>query len=868
MCKQASCEGRCFSEYKEDGLCSCDVLCVSFGDCCIDYQAECTSNTSFTSSNLTEEFLQRQELQARITCEPVKFTRDISGVPVFIPKVNKCPLSFIGNLELCENRTYSSVAADRYQSVYSDSSMLLYKNIHCALCNGENFGHLSFVPLMYYCSDMNFNILDLYREESISHMLDGIVHELSTRTGMCVEIAPLYLLKPYSHNRQCLSPVELYGRDLPSTVSAICRSYHSPIAWSHTHRTSRNGHCNYPQMSNTHDCCLNTGGVGAAFPQVWPIGEPIYGNIYIASDTRVLHDHCLVCKVGEVEDFVSNECVPVPCPVGHVADPNASCHEIFSSVPSQSGLYDEQVSIVLKLTNEPSNVPSRLAFDIKMVLPEIGTGKVVVTSDALCSMYNDQDEDVGYCFLTQIINIPVDKTLTVLHNHVNKRNFLNVLERAFGEIDQIELVNYNSSEDVHCSQGELVWLDDVALYYHALCNEVILKDKRAISVYDNMKQVSYNMASVALHLKWSVNNTRNSYVESRWQVSVKSAVCRETVDILSCEKLMISADQFNYDTFPDETTVYIDNGEAVRKLSLPNEKFLITDEGSLIICKASYESGETIVTSSVAWSLMVTFYSTNSVSTILLMVTSIALIATGTKLNVLENIAFHQCIRLLICQVVVVANHLVVAASIWCRIMGTLRHFMLLTALLGHATFAVETSCSFSTVCKMTTAPRWEFRSKLYFILTFVLSAVVVGLSNLEITENMIEYGFLFDGISCWIKPAMAQFYVVGIPVAVILAICLCYYTFALRVRISPNCVVSTDGAVYKLHRHYFLASVKLTVLIAVTWITFFLKHHDLALEYAHIVANNLQGFSLFWDFVIHRFWLNNFCHCACYSAN
>uniref|UniRef100_A0A8C5I0D2 Proteoglycan 4-like n=1 Tax=Gouania willdenowi TaxID=441366 RepID=A0A8C5I0D2_GOUWI len=46
LLKTASCRGRCGSEYYRGYMCQCDYSCLSYGECCKDFESQCTTKSS------------------------------------------------------------------------------------------------------------------------------------------------------------------------------------------------------------------------------------------------------------------------------------------------------------------------------------------------------------------------------------------------------------------------------------------------------------------------------------------------------------------------------------------------------------------------------------------------------------------------------------------------------------------------------------------------------------------------------------------------------------------------------------------------------------------------------------------------------
>lgn len=44
----ASCRGRCGGEYYRGYRCQCDYNCLSYGECCNDYESQCTTSEAFS----------------------------------------------------------------------------------------------------------------------------------------------------------------------------------------------------------------------------------------------------------------------------------------------------------------------------------------------------------------------------------------------------------------------------------------------------------------------------------------------------------------------------------------------------------------------------------------------------------------------------------------------------------------------------------------------------------------------------------------------------------------------------------------------------------------------------------------------------
>lgn len=47
------CRGRCGLEYSRGSMCQCDYNCLTYDECCKDYESQCTTSETFLSKNVT-----------------------------------------------------------------------------------------------------------------------------------------------------------------------------------------------------------------------------------------------------------------------------------------------------------------------------------------------------------------------------------------------------------------------------------------------------------------------------------------------------------------------------------------------------------------------------------------------------------------------------------------------------------------------------------------------------------------------------------------------------------------------------------------------------------------------------------------------
>lgn len=107
--------------------CFCDALCTYYDDCCKDYQKPPGGATALADLPRGVATCQRMD--------------DIhTGLPIEVYKVSKCPKDFAdrGVRSQCENNV-SPATSNRFflLPVTGNASLVLYRNIFCAICAGE-----------------------------------------------------------------------------------------------------------------------------------------------------------------------------------------------------------------------------------------------------------------------------------------------------------------------------------------------------------------------------------------------------------------------------------------------------------------------------------------------------------------------------------------------------------------------------------------------------------------------------------------------------------------------------------------------------------------------------------------------------------
>ena len=305
-----SCTGRCNLEFKSiTSVCQCDPVCHVFNDCCFDYPEVCGPSANDTSALSPDVF----------SCVPLEESHPSYGSYLL---VNKCPQNWTRSSYLrrmCEvfpSREIRHSTSSNAQSLFNwhvfDSSGNNYKNVFCAICNGNR----------------------LFDLETWNMRAEPNVHAINSTTASACRYEPPYVIDRTvgSRIRPCSFAVvdtcpDSYQND---SLSQVCASYSAQICPGSTiYKNFHCGLCNGLQLLELSDispCMLYreghstyNGGEVPIFRALWHFKEEEDQSLNSDSNAS------LSCSSKEdIFDPVLRRCVTPSCSPGYVYDSNTS----------------------------------------------------------------------------------------------------------------------------------------------------------------------------------------------------------------------------------------------------------------------------------------------------------------------------------------------------------------------------------------------------------------------------------------------------------------------------------------------------------------------------------------------------------------
>ena len=136
-----SCSGSCGKSWLHQQLCSCDDSCLYIGDCCFDFVYLCKGGYDLDGA-LTHQERIIAYFSRKTSCSEQYFREgesagDVIYKTIKILMVTKCPSGATKSLlDSCEDYEHHVFPALPQIPVMHRG--IIYRNIYCLLCNGEN----------------------------------------------------------------------------------------------------------------------------------------------------------------------------------------------------------------------------------------------------------------------------------------------------------------------------------------------------------------------------------------------------------------------------------------------------------------------------------------------------------------------------------------------------------------------------------------------------------------------------------------------------------------------------------------------------------------------------------------------------------
>lgn len=255
-------------------FCRCDSLCQRFGDCC---------------QNFPRNFPALRYEWPHFECRPVTY----GGVY----EITSCPMYWPGPVNIknrCESSNRRDVTDPLSATPVSNLiSSLTYKNLHCAVCNGETLENLSFWNIHLGIPGLTRYNLS-YGNVSVDYTRDALTFNAKTgKWGLSLWVAQKHSAvffdayiwfdideDRYLKTRSCIPHIISKCKDnwTDEIQAKLCREYLDPLYLqsSNVSRIYRNAHCAVcnEESSDSLSCFKRKRGAprrGAAFSMVFNI---------------------------------------------------------------------------------------------------------------------------------------------------------------------------------------------------------------------------------------------------------------------------------------------------------------------------------------------------------------------------------------------------------------------------------------------------------------------------------------------------------------------------------------------------------------------------------------------------------------------
>ena len=573
VCPNASCRDRCGD--KDALYCACDEHCMILGICCIDYQAQCISNTSFEDSNITQEFLDRYKIQQSSKCFlPISGGRTS---PAFQTIIVKCPYFFQGSRELCENITYSKPTPSTILMVYTKSPGLIYKNQYCAQCHGFK----DWIPInMHIHGDRILDAITIAKNQEVSALLAETLNSFPTLMFR-FNLRPLSLDWPrfQCHRFTGYKYDDCDSNSIP-LVSEFINSYKSPIINNLIQTKRRNWHWEkYNCLKFDPKMFACSSGRYISFGIFLPFNH----LVVTPTDIRYGSGHAF-CYHNQIADVLSNKCIARPCPIGSRSLYGA-CHAVATNayiVPRP--LNANQLTIVLAL-----NMSTSIAF-LKGPLLKIFHGANILEWESIDCGIISTSQPSAFCVTVRLIGKSSNLIFSGLSHKYQREELFQLLHNSLPNVSNIALLNYDPINGVSCPYGKLVWSYDSPIVTNATIPDFRFSTGNLIKVVIAGTLMTYSVDTLAVKLSWlpqlTVNVTEQS-VHYLGQASV--ATCMDKLSLASCDTAMLMSHQYTADVGFDTAKLSLNSGNPVKHVTLSSEQIIITENATLILCKAALE---------------------------------------------------------------------------------------------------------------------------------------------------------------------------------------------------------------------------------------------------------------------------------------
>ncbi|CAC5383385.1 unnamed protein product [Mytilus coruscus] len=838
MCERLPCS---------DNRCSCDTLCLLFGDCCqitfdelfhadndIDIVKILLNTTNaFQSLGYDNSKIEEAEMFAEYgNCHLVEF-----GNPEYMV-IDHCPHDFDNDfiLDKCRDILSGDLWDIPVFLNFSQESQITFRNLFCAFCHGYTIKDVSFWQASLHCPESTDVETQLDNEECY-------VKKVPPLSGP--------IPRTCSPDRYVTCKLNTLKR---SVADVLCSAYVEPVYVFDTYY--KNQHCLVCYDVNTTYIIYNCHQV-----RTYPFDQrPNYPglDIFFAHDKSGLASEKLGnlftfnCAEGKIFDFFSMSCQQIVCSKGYKLS-KSQCLPAASVLPANyvqvSSIY--RLGIAVKMSIVPDTEVSAV-FDIFYQLVEnvIEKIKQLVPNIEL----HKEKSQIEY-------KIYIRFSLNSSGSFFSMTEDLKKIEVIRNSYIKITLENFdNDTSLVGCQNSSLVQLSIIDVRFDEVYNRVIgiLPNKKYIDIFYTWFSISLFDNEVQYLAYCRENNAPSTCSLYLQYTSNSFEISNDTITILG-QKIEID----NY--FIQNGTLFLCAQNKSTSITCStfiaynNDEFIYSNDTLVLQGRITVKSTQYFIQNNTLYvcqkdTLSPIYDLINTITDICLVVSLISLVIMITChmfLKGLNNIHGKNIVNLSMCLflaqgIFLVCRYVILPHKIL-PFVSLCEHFLWLCVFSWTVVISTDIakrmiSMSGNISQEKTAGVKRHNRYRLFaFALPFVI-VVVCGV--LDYQMNYVGYGEA--GGSCWIskQEGILFFYIIPVSVALVYSL-LCFLLISIQIELARRS--SSIATVNNKSRITCGVYFKLFAILGLSWIIGIISSNveAIALSYVNSIINGLQGFIL-----------------------
>ena len=865
-----SCKGNCGSPSAQSGSqCYCDEACEHIGDCCLDYEAACLHGPKVTSDNYVEIVRGRNTLPLEcFAFQDANFHEyNITIVSVCGQKASSKHISHSHMLCECssvKNRNLSTELPVMFRGV-------IYRNKYCAICNnpGADVASAAESNVTFYCGRNSSVAYEIWQHTGvgafISYAIDSCRLLVNAPDNLKNDLTRYSCRRGHSPSGWCDARESNMTFD-SEYMAAMCRSYRADIGYRVKGVRYKNPHCAMCKDATWSEFPVCLSGSTQVDSPIPVIRHLPYFNLLldITEETSLVYDGKVLCPTDTLHDYTRDVCVTPTCPPGHVSMDNktycvklnARVEQIFTRRKRST------VSIVITLQTS-ANIGVHELEHVSLALHDVWckvAGSVVhdVWNNVDCLALHKHSLkrlDVRKwnggnttCFVHRIPNVHLQQVISRV------QSFRHEMFHVFGRsnvttIKDIVVLNHDiNATFTKCSGGTVrIRKRLVFVGYHFPDDDGFPSTFFVV----NTSQ-TYNVTEVPIAIAWHVDTPDS------WTESSSSVVCEPK--LLTCETVMLDEGLF----LDLGRSIILFHGLSVEKNVSERDVLRLTSK-AIVVCVSSLQRKTGWRRKSNATGigvLTILARTANIVSMSCLVFTALTYslfpslrkgpgtsVVNLTSALFLAQLSFH-----------VHASFLPYRAA--CTVVAVFQHYVWLVAFLWMNVLGYDISCNF-TKLNPSADPAHSTRLRYYLVYAWASPAIFVTacLGIDHATEKSFFYG---QDTRCRLGGGTFYLYYFVTPASLVISANIIFF-FRTIVALRSATSIGNLARNTRQQRNTFVVYVRLTSLMGVTWLLYFLGSIE-ALEFltfTFALCNLTQGIFICFSFsltpTVRQLWRSRF---------